>query len=332
MTGPRAARPLLVAYRALGLGDLLTAVPALRALARAFPDCRRVLCAPAALGPLVALVDAFDDVSDTRPLATPAARLRSPALAVNLHGRGPQSHRALMALEPERLIAFACHEAGHSGPAFDDDEHEVRRWCRLLEENGIPADPDDLELRLPAAFGHHADEGATIVHPGAASQARRWPVDRFAEVARRERRRGRRVLITGSPDERALGLDLADRAGLGTDAVLAGRTDLGELAGVVAAAGRVVCGDTGVGHLATAFGTPSVLLFGPTAPRRWGPPPARTQHVVLWAGREGDPHADEPDPGLLELDVERVDAALAGLSGRIAAQAPARPLASGPVG
>ena len=318
MSSGRAPRPLLVAYRALGLGDLLTGVPSLRALGRAFPECRRVLCAPALLAPLVALIEEVDALCDTGPLATPSAELRRPAVAVNLHGRGPRSHRALLAVEPARLIAFACPEVGHAGPAFDEDEHEVRRWCRLLAESGIPADPDDIELRLPPGPVPHGAEGATVVHPGAASAARRWPVDRFAELAARERRRGHRVLVTGSAAERELGLELAERAGLPAQAVLAGRTDLGELARVVAVAGRVLCGDTGVAHLATAFKTPSVLLFGPTSPRRWGPPAGRPQHAVLWAGREGDPHADAPHGGLLDLDVEHVDAALAELRQRIA--------------
>ena len=319
MSARRAQRPLLVAYRALGLGDLLTGVPALRALGRAFPDCRRVLCAPAVLAPLVRLVEAIDVHSDTAPLAAPSAGLRHPAVAVNLHGRGPQSHRALATLHPDRLIAFDCPEAGHHGPPFDSGEHEVRRWCRLLEASGIPADPDDLDLRLAPGREPHPTAGAIVIHPGAASAARRWPADRFAEVARRHLRRGHRVVVTGSPDERPLAFEVAERAGLDPRAVLAGRTDLGELAHVVAGADRVLCGDTGVGHLATAFGTPSLLLFGPTAPSAWGPPPARSQHVVLWAGRPGDPHADTPDPGLLEIDVDRVDAALARLPGRVAA-------------
>lgn len=319
MSARRAERPLVVAYRALGLGDLLTGVPALRALGRAFPDCRRVLCAPAVLAPVVALVEGVDALSDTAPLAAPAVVLREPALAVNLHGRGPQSHRALTTLDPGRMIAFDCPAAGHQGPPFDPDEHEVRRWCRLLEGSGIPADPEDLDLRLAPGREPHATAGATVIHPGAASAARRWPADRFAEIARRELRRAHRVVVTGSADERPLALEVAERAGLEAQAVLAGRTDLGELAHVVAGADRVLCGDTGVGHLATAFGTPSLLLFGPTAPSAWGPPPGRSQHVVLWAGRPGDPHAGTPDPGLLELDVERVDAALEQLPGRVPA-------------
>lgn len=321
MTPPRAPRPLLLAYRALGLGDLLTGVPALRALARAFPGHRRVLCAPAALAPLVALIDAVDALSDTDPLAPPADALGRPAVAVNLHGRGPQSHGALAASAPDRLIAFGCAPAGHAGPRWSDLEHETARWCRLLEEEGIPADAGDLDLPAPASIHPGPNvPGATVIHPGAASASRRWPVERWAQIAGREAARGRHVIVTGSPGERGIASGVAERAGLGAGSVLAGRTDLGELAAVVAGAGRVICGDTGVGHLATAFGTPSLLLFGPTAPELWGPPADREQHVVLWKGRRGDPHADTPDPGLLAIGVEEVDAALVGLPGRSASR------------
>jgi ADP-heptose:LPS heptosyltransferase len=73
----------------------------------------------------------------------------------------------------------------------------------------------------------------------------------------------------------------------------------------------VACGDTGVAHLATALGTASVVLFGPTAPAAWGPPRDRPRHTVLWAGRTGDPHGSQPDPGLLEIETDDVVAALA---------------------
>jgi ADP-heptose:LPS heptosyltransferase len=88
--------------------------------------------------------------------------------------------------------------------------------------------------------------------------------------------------------------------------VVAGRTDLTALAAIVAHAGRVVCGDTGVAHLATAFGIPSVVLFGPTSPATWGPPAERAHHRVLWHGTTGDPHADRPDPGLLAIEPAQV--------------------------
>jgi ADP-heptose:LPS heptosyltransferase len=119
---------------------------------------------------------------------------------------------------------------------------------------------------------------------------------------------GRRVVVTGRPDEVALANAVAGEV-LAPEAVLAGRTDVLDLAALVAAAGRVVCGDTGVAHLATALGRPSVVLFGPVPPGEWGPPP-RPRHVALWAGRRGDPHAAAPDPGLLALGVDDVLAAL----------------------
>jgi ADP-heptose:LPS heptosyltransferase len=199
-----------------------------------------------------------------------------------------------------------------SGPAWRADEHEVHRWCRMLEESGVPADPSRLDVRAPAVGLPEAARGATVVHPGAASAARRWPPERFAAVARAERAAGRPVVITGGPDEVGLARRVAADAGLTPSAVLAGRTSLLELAAVVAQAGRVVCGDTGVAHLATAFGTPSVVLFGPTPPSLWGPPPERTRHRALWAGAVGDPHGSRPDPGLLRLRVPEVLEALAG--------------------
>ncbi|MDQ3973416.1 MAG: glycosyltransferase family 9 protein, partial [Actinomycetota bacterium] len=95
--------------------------------------------------------------------------------------------------------------------------------------------------------------------------------------------------------------------------VLAGRTSVLELACVVAGAERVACADTGVAHLATAVGTPSVVLFGPTPPSRWGPPADRPWHRVLWAGSRGDPHDGRPDAGLLGITVADVVQALAHL-------------------
>jgi ADP-heptose:LPS heptosyltransferase len=90
----------------------------------------------------------------------------------------------------------------------------------------------------------------------------------------------------------------------------------------VAAAACVVCGDTGVAHLATALRTPSVVLFGPTPPAAWGPPPERPWHRVLWAGGTGDPHADVPDAGLLAIEPADVLAALATLPASPARPAP----------
>jgi ADP-heptose:LPS heptosyltransferase len=97
-------------------------------------------------------------------------------------------------------------------------------------------------------------------------------------------------------------------------ASLVGRDRPALLPAVLTEIDALVSGDTGVAHLATALRTPSVVLFGPTPPDEWGPPPGRPAHRVLWAGRRGDPHGDAPDPGLLEISVGDVLAALAALS------------------
>ncbi|MBV9094476.1 MAG: glycosyltransferase family 9 protein [Streptosporangiaceae bacterium] len=328
-----AAKPRVVVLRALGLGDLLTAIPALRGLRAAFGQARVTLAAPAVLAPLAALSGAVDDVTDTGALyvggvwarrqerlngqgrppgaAEPLDRaLHGADVAVNLHGRGPQSSRLLLATAPWRLIAFEHRDvpATRGLPRWHADEHEVARWCRLLAETGIPADPGALGLPRPPVPSPRP--GAVIIHPGAASAARRWPPSRWAEVARALASSAGpgRLVVTGTAQERPLARRVADLAGLDAGGVLAGRTGLLELAALTADAALVLSGDTGMAHLAAAYARPAVTLAGPVAPRLWGPPP-RPWHRVLWAGRDGDPHADQPDPGLLALSTAEVIAA-----------------------
>jgi ADP-heptose:LPS heptosyltransferase len=87
--------------------------------------------------------------------------------------------------------------------------------------------------------------------------------------------------------------------------VLAGTLDLLGLVALISDCRLLICGDTGVGHIATATGAPSVLLFGPTPPNRWGPR-GPGPHVAMWAGDKGDPHGDRPHSGLLLITVSRV--------------------------
>jgi len=301
----------VLALRALGLGDLLTAVPALRGLRRGLPSHRLVLATPPELGAWAVAAGLADAAVPARGVLPPGPGPvdwvgRPPALAVNLHGRGPRSHRVLQMLRPGRLLAYACPEAEHTeGPVWRQGEHEVQRWCRLLAHAGIFADPADLDLPAPPEPSTHP--GAVVVHPGAASGSKRWPPARFADVAAALRGRGLTVVVTGTTGERDRAVRVADLAGLPRSHVLAGRTSLAQLAALVASARLVVCGDTGVGHLATAYRTPSVLLFGPVSPDRWGPPPHRLQHRVLWHGSaEREVHGDRPDPALLAVTVADV--------------------------
>lgn len=307
-------QPALVVLRALGLGDLLTGLPALRMLRSAFPEHRITLATTPAVASLARTWAPvlLDGVVECPPLGVLPSDLLGPEMAVNLHGSGPQSHQLLQALRPGRLLAFANDEAAEAGPEWDaptgEVEHEIARWCRLVADGTGEAIPDLLAsgdaLDLPVAPSvlpnHLAAIGtaATLVHPGSASPTRRWPTDRWSCVVAQEVAAGRPVVMTGSPAERATCLDIARSAALPKEAVLAGKTNLVQLAGLVSIAARIVSSDTGISHLATALRRPSVTLFGPVSPAEWGPPIDRPWHRPLWRGRTSDPNADTIAPAL----------------------------------
>lgn len=335
---------VVLVLRALGLGDALTAIPAMRGIRRAWPGRRLVLVGRGDIGQWLALHGLVDDaVSPPGDLAdvpawAGALRAAPGAVAVNLHGRGPQSHQALLATGPGRLIAFARPELGVQGPRWDAEEHEVDRWIRLVGAAGGRCGRDDLRLPPPGPRAGHV-----VVHPGAAFPARRWPAERYAAVVAALVASGRRVLVTGGAEERTLTARVAGRArpphggrmGAGVEDT-AGRLGLRGLAEAVATADLLISGDTGVAHLGTAFATPSVVLFGPVPPRLWGPVIDPALHTVLWrgggrqaAGRRGDPHGDVIDTALAALTVEEVLAAAERHLGAAPPRRPAVPVTGG---
>jgi ADP-heptose:LPS heptosyltransferase len=294
--------------RALGLGDFLTGVPAYRALRAAYPGYEIVLAAPPRFAALAALTGAVDRVLPTGELQPVPWPGPPPAVAADLHGNGPASHDLVRAVgAPVTMMYASPANPRVDGPWWAAEEHEVTRWCRLLGWWGIPADPGALRLAPPARPPRVS--AAVVVHPGAASGSRRWPAARFADVARAMAALGLPVVITGNQVERALAEQVAQAAGLGREAVLAGRTGLAGLAAVVAAASMVISNDTGIAHLAVAYGIPSVTLFGPVSPALWGPPRDSPRHLALWKGtgtRPGDAHGTQPDPRLLRIEVGEV--------------------------
>lgn len=304
--------PVAFVLRALGLGDLLAGIPALRAVRRGFPAHRLVLATSPALVPLVEELEEVDfaiETDDCRPLDM---QLGVEDIAVNLHGRGPESTYRLLDANASHLIAFFHPDipATYASAVWRRRENERARWCRLLEHHGVSsADPSDFLLRRAPDPLHPEHRGAVVIHPGAGAPARCWPAERWAQVASSLMEKGETVLITGGPREAPLASWIAEAAGLPMEWVLAGATDLLDLTAVVGNARLLVCTDTGPAHLATALATPSVVLFGPSSPADWGPPPGPI-HLVLWKGRTGDPIARRPDPALLEISVDDVMSAL----------------------
>jgi lipopolysaccharide heptosyltransferase I len=165
-------------------------------------------------------------------------------------------------------------------PAFA--RHIVDQHLALLGPLGIaapsatfwlPSDPaaDDVVERFFAGHGLKGSERVVALNPGAGRQAKRWPVARFAELARRLRAEvGATALVVWGPKEEGQAQAIVDAAGTAS-AILAPPTDLHALLALLRRARVMVAADTGPLHLAAALGTACVGLYGPTDPARNGP-------------------------------------------------------------
>jgi ADP-heptose:LPS heptosyltransferase len=307
---PLGDRPLLLALRALKLGDLLVAVPALKALARTFPDHAVVYAAPRWLAPVVRLVPGVRALLPTAGLDDPLEI--APGLvdtAANLHGNGQESRGLIAALQSRLVIRHAAPDGRIDArePEWVDGMLERRRWARLVNAFGADACEDDVAIDIPHAPS--SAPGAVVVHVGAFYGSRQWPVERFAAVAANLASSGERVVVTGGDSDLDRAAAVVRQAGLGQHAMLAGRLALDGLAAQVAGSRLVISADTGAAHLASAYGIPSVVIFGPAPVEEWGPPPG--PHVALTDAsvRRGDAFAPDPDPALLAVDADAVLAA-----------------------
>lgn len=160
-------------------------------------------------------------------------------------------------------------------------------------------------------------EPYAVLNPGGNDEAKRWPADRFAALGEHlAQAHGLRVLVAGSPGEADLSRSIAERAGAVALPDL-GLT-LGALKPILARARLLVTNDTGPRHIAAAFGTPVVSLFGPTD-ARWTTIPFEREAIVLADPSlpPGESANDHPERCAVERIVlarvaEAADALLAG--------------------
>jgi heptosyltransferase-1 len=170
-----------------------------------------------------------------------------------------------------------------------------------LERPWLPVDAEAeawAEEMLPADGGP-----AVLINPGAGWGAKRWPVERYAEVARGLVERGCRVVVNAGPGEEPLAGEISRATGGAARPV---RSTVAELIALTRRVNLAVAGDTGPLHLACALGKPVVGIYGPTDPSRNGP--FGTEFRVLRSPESRRDHRRlrEPEAGLLTITAEAV--------------------------
>ncbi|OZI56115.1 glycosyltransferase family 9 protein [Bordetella genomosp. 4] len=301
----------IIVFRALQLGDMLCAVPAFRAVRQAFPRAQIVL---AGLPGAREFVDRFHAyVDELTPFPGDPAfpeqkpdeaalpeffdRIRAwqPDVALQLHGSGRQSNEVVRQFGARQWAGFvpdASEEVPGARLAWPDHLPEVLRYLALLRFAGLE-NVHDEHLEFPCS---HADERDAIelmrqwdldprrlvlIHVGARLASRRWPLARFADLARGLHQDGWQIALTGTTGESAMTTELQQLAQVPlTD--LSGLTNLGSLAALVRASRLLVCNDTGISHVAAAMQAPSVVVACGSDTRRWAPL-NRRRHRVLSA-------------------------------------------------
>ena len=303
----------IAVFRALQLGDMLCAVPALRALRAGEPEARITLIglpwAEAFARRFSSYIDDFMPFPGAPGLpeqAVDAARLQAFYdaagrcrfdLSIQMHGSGQVSNAVAAALGARRTVGFVAGGAGWGSGMWAKENWlpwpqrlpEIERCLGLMAHLGYGSRGKELEFPLDEADRaawrticekHGLRAGGYIcVHPGARMPSRRWPVERFAAAASQLAGRGWPIVLTGTPAEAPLAQAFG-RHIVAPFIDLCGRTTLGALAVLIARSRLLLCNDTGVSHIAAAVRTPSLVVACGSDVARWAPL-ERGLHVVL---------------------------------------------------
>ena len=304
----------VVVLRALQLGDMLCAVPALRALRAALPQAHITLASlPWARAFVQRFAHYVDDFLEfpgypglpEQPVVPERiveflaeAQRRRFDFAVQLHGSGSFINECIGLLGAPRSAGF--HLPGDYVPdperfmRWPQHGSEAKRLVALMRFLDLPIASEELEFpitetdrhelttALAAVPGGESLEGETYVcvHPGARFASRRWPAARFAAVADGLAERGARVVLTGSAGEATITATVAAQM-RSRPIDLAGRLTLGALGALLSGAALLVSNDTGVSHSAAGVKVRSVVVASGSDVARWAPHDTE-RHRVLW--------------------------------------------------
>lgn len=300
----------IAVFRALQLGDMLCAVPALRALRAGEPTAHITLIG---LPWAAAFAQRFDRYIDDFmpfpgasgfPEQAPgeaqladfyrAAQLHNFDLAIQLHGSGTYSNAVVAALGASATAGFAP-DAGKAASSaggwtrWPESLPEVERYVQLMTHLGYPSQGTTLEFPLERSEREDwrmlcrsqgiEQDSYVCIHPGARMQSRRWPSSRFAAVANQLAGQGWRIVLTGTAEEASLAKEFARHMDY-PFVDLCGRTSLGVLAACIADSRLLICNDTGVSHIAAAMGAASLVVACGSEVARWAPL-NRQLHTVI---------------------------------------------------
>jgi lipopolysaccharide heptosyltransferase I len=279
------------------LGDIIHTVPAAAALRDAFPDARIDWLVDARHRDAINLVTVVDravvlERSSLSGWIDVARLLRAGRYDVALDFQGLLKSAVLArASGAARVIGFSIWHlrektarpfysetvARRGRHADGETDHVIFKNLRLLRA----LDVDDMRVRFPLAEVESpalaqvradlgGDRAFALINPGAAWPNKRWPPERFGEIAAFLREvRGLPSIVLWGPGEQGLAGAVAEVSE--GAARVAPATGLADLLALSRAASLMVSGDTGPLHIAAAAGTPTVSVFGPTDPYRNGP-------------------------------------------------------------
>ena len=283
----------IAVLRGGGLGDLIFALPAVSALSAAYPEAAITLLGTPMHAALLAgrpgrvsaveVLPVRHGIRDGEP--DPEAeqafleRMRAQHfdVAVQVHGGGRNSNPFLLELGARHTVGTRTPDAValERTIPYLYYQHEVLRGLEVVGLAG--ALPVDLEPRVALteqeqssrervrAARANGAQPLLLIHPGATDPRRRWPADKFAEVAARVATAGAEVVVIGDDSDveaAELIVEGARRRGAGAAvSSQAGRVPLGELVTLLAQGSAVLANDSGPRHLAQAVGTPTVGVF-----------------------------------------------------------------------
>ncbi len=302
------------------VGDVVMSRPALRALKAADPSGRLAVLARPWVAELYRLADEVDDVLVDDASGRHAGSAGRARLADEVREAGfdravilPTSFSTALVLARAAVPERIGYRGDGRGPLLTrairprlaPGEHQVWKHLRLAAAAGaeIPAAPD---VSWEAAKAVREAGRARLAEAGLAGPfvaahvasfahaAKRWDLARFGEVFDGLAGRGLPVVLLGSAGERAVNAEAASLAKKARVVDLSGKTTLPEALGVLASARLFVGNDSGLAHLASAAGTPSVVVFGPTDPdatRPWDGPRPDGRPVRLALARRRTPCA-----------------------------------------